>query len=77
MAKRSSKVPPQPATVTRDDLEQRFRALQDGVRGQVDDRKSTFLTAAGIIGLLIVLIIFLAGRRSGKKKTTYVEIRRV
>ncbi|MET0325210.1 MAG: hypothetical protein ABW219_08310 [Ilumatobacteraceae bacterium] len=76
MAKRT-KVPPQPTTVSRDDLEQRFRALQDGVRGQVDDRKSTFLTAAGIIGLLVVLIIFLAGRRSGKKKTTYVEIRRV
>ena len=53
MAKRSSKVPPQPATVTRDDLEQRFRALQDGVRGQVDDRKSTFLTAAGIIAPIL------------------------
>ena len=76
MAKKS-KVPPPAAPVTRDDLEQRFRALQDGVRGQVEDRKSTFLTAAGLIGLLIVLVIFLLGRRSGKKKTTYVEIRRV
>ena len=77
MAKRSTKVAPPPTTVSRDDLEQRFQALQDGVRGQVDDRKSTFLTAAGITGLLIVLVIFLVGRRSGKKKTTYVEIRRV
>jgi hypothetical protein len=63
--------------ITRDDLEQRFRALQEGVRGQVDDRRSTFLTAAGISTLLVVLVIFLLGRRSGKKKTTYVEIRRV
>jgi hypothetical protein len=76
MAKKS-KVPPPSATVSRDDLEQRFRALQDGVRSQVEDRKSTFLTTAGLIGLLIVLVIFLLGRRSGKKKTTYVEIRRV
>jgi len=76
MAKKS-KVPPPATPVTRDDLEQRFRALQDGVRGQVEDRKSTFLTTAGLIGLLIVLVIFLLGRRSGKKKTTYVEIRRV
>jgi len=76
MAKRS-KTPPQPTTVSRDDLEQRFRALQEGVRGQVDDRKNTFITTAGLIGLLIVLLIFLLGRRSGKKKTTYVEIRRV
>jgi hypothetical protein len=74
MAKRT---PPPPGPVTRDDLEQRFRQLQDGVRGQVDDRRTTFLTAAGIGGLLIVLVIFMLGRRSGKKKTTYVEIRRV
>jgi len=74
MAKRT---PPPPTTITRDDLEQRFRQLQDGVRGQVGDRKNTFLTAAGIGGLLIVLAIFMLGRRSGKKKTTYVEIRRV
>ena len=68
---------PAPTHVTRDDLEQRFRQLQEGVRGQVDDRRSTFLTAAGIGGLLVVLASFLLGRRSGKKKTTYVEIRRV
>jgi hypothetical protein len=69
--------PPAMTRVTRDDLEQRFRELQEGVRGQVDDRRNTFLTAAGIGGLLVVLTIFLLGRRSGKKKTTYVEIRRV
>ena len=69
--------PPATTRVTRDDLEQRFRELQEGVRGQVDDRRNTFLTAAGIGGLLLVLTIFLLGRRSGKKKTTYVEIRRV
>ena len=47
--------PPQTA-ITRDDLEQRFRALQEGVRGQVDDKKGTFFTAAGIGGLLIVVV---------------------
>ena len=77
MAK-NAKVPPQPRTVSRDDLEQRFRALQDGVRGQVDDRKSTFLTAAGARRPADrARDRFLLGRRSGKKKTTYVEIRRV
>jgi hypothetical protein len=69
--------PPPPTQVTRDDLEQSFRHLQQGVRSEVVDRKSTFLTAGGIGALLVVLIIFMLGRRSGKKKTTYVEIRRV
>jgi hypothetical protein len=74
MAKRP---PPTQTKVTRDDLEQRFLALQNSVRGQVDDKKGTFMTAAGVGGLLIIVLIFLLGRRSGKKKTTYVEIRRV
>jgi hypothetical protein len=72
--------PPDPVVqtpITRDDLERRFQALQDGVRGQVDDKKSTFMSAAGIGGLLIVVIIFMLGKRAGKKKTTFVEIRRV
>jgi hypothetical protein len=68
---------PAPTKVTRDDLEARFQALQDSVRGQVTDKKSTFLTAAGAGALILIVIIFLLGRSSGKKKTTYVEIRRV
>ena len=75
MAKASA--PPTQTTISRDDLERRFQALQDGVRGQVDDKKSTFMTAAGIGGLLVVIIIFMLGKRAGKKKTTFVEIRRV
>ena len=72
-----AKPPPTQTKVTRDDLEQRFLALQNSVRGQVDDKKGAFMTAAGVGGLLIIVLIFLLGRRSGKKKTTYVEIRRV
>ena len=75
MAKRPETVAPTP--ITRDDLEQRFQALQDGVRGQVDDKKGTFMTAAGIGGLLVVIIIYMLGKRAGRKKTTFVEIRRV
>ena len=68
---------PTQTKVTRDDLEARFQALQDSVRGQVDDKKNTFVTIAGVGGVLLVIVIFLLGRRSGKKKTTFVEIRRV
>ena len=44
--------PPTQTAITRDDLERSFQALQDGVRGQVDDKKSTIMTAAGVGGLL-------------------------
>jgi hypothetical protein len=63
--------------ITRDDLERSFRSLQDGAKARVDEKKSTIATAASIGGLLIVLLVFLLGRRSGRRKTTLVEIRRV
>jgi hypothetical protein len=66
-----------PQKVTRDDIEQKLRELQGGVKDAVDDKKSTLVTAAAVGGVLIVLIFFLLGRRSGKKKTTLVEIRRL
>lgn len=63
--------------VTPDDLRANFQALQDGMKGRVDDQKSTIATVAGFGGVLLMLIVFLLGRKSGKKKTTLVEIRRV
>lgn len=65
------------AKVTPEDLRVNFQALQDGLKGKVDDQKSTLATVAGVGGLLLVIIVFLLGRKSGKKKTTLVEIRRV
>jgi hypothetical protein len=75
MAKRPDPVPTEP--ITRDDLERGFLNIQRGVRDQVDDRRSTILTVGGGLAVLVIAIVFLLGRRSGKKKTTFVEIRRV
>ena len=60
MAKGSTP-PPAQTTISRDDLERRLQALQDGVRGQVDDKKGTFMTAGGIGAVLIIVVIFLLG----------------
>jgi hypothetical protein len=62
--------------ITRDDLESRFRALQDEVQGKVNDKKQTMTTIAIVAGVVFVLFVFLLGRRAGKKKSTVVEIRR-
>lgn len=69
-----------PATgprITRDDLEQRFSALQGDIKGKVASRKKTFVTGAGVVAVAVLLIVFLLGKRSGRRKTTLVEIRRV
>ena len=73
MAKRA------PATekITRDDLEATFAGLQSGIKGKVESKKSTLITVAGVGAVVLMLIVFMLGKRSGKRKTTLVEIRRV
>lgn len=79
MAKRAPATdkPPTDKKVTRDDLEARFAGLQNGLRGKVESKRNTIVTAIGIGSVVLVIVVFLLGRRSGKRKTTLVEIRRV
>jgi hypothetical protein len=63
--------------ITRDDLETRFRQLQENVQGRVDDKKQTLVTIGVVGGIVLLLVFFMLGSRRGKKKTTIVEIRRV
>lgn len=68
-----------PATerITRDDLEARFAGLQSGIKGKVESKRNTLITAVSVGAVVLMLVVFLLGKRSGKRKTTVVEIRRV
>ena len=63
--------------ITRRDLEQKFREIQDDVQGKVVSKKDTVKAIAIGGGVVLLLLFYVLGRRSGKKKTTIVEIRRV
>ncbi len=63
--------------ISREDIEAKLRALQGDVQGKVEDRRSTVMVVAGGIGVILVVVFFLLGRRSGKRRSTVVEIRRV
>ena len=69
--------PAQQTKITRSDLESKFRAVQGDIQGKVDDKKQTLMAVGAGAGMFLMLVFFLLGRRSGKKKTTLVEIRRV
>jgi len=66
-----------PTKVTRDDIENRLRALQTGVTERVEATKGKIIASAAAAGVVMLVIAFLLGKRKGKKKTTVVEIRRL
>ena len=63
--------------ITRDDLERKFQGVQNKITGVVDSKRATIVNVA-IAGVVVMAIVFfLLGKRSGKRKSTVVEIRRV
>ncbi len=63
--------------ITPADLEAKMRELQGESEEAVDTAKSYALAAAVAVGVVIFVVAFTVGRRSGKKKSTIVEIRRI
>ena len=63
--------------ITPDDVERKLRAFQGQIRGKVDDKKSTLVTVGVGVGVFLLIVFFLLGKRSGKKKSTIVQIKRL
>jgi hypothetical protein len=64
-------------TVTRDDIEAKLREI----RGLTDTTTEVAQEAAKpvlvILGVGVVVVAFLLGRRRGRKRSTIVEVRRI
>jgi hypothetical protein len=63
--------------VTIADIDAKLRGLHGDTKQRLVAKKQSLLAPAGGAGILLLIIMFLLGRRAGKKKTTFVEIRRV
>ena len=75
MAKKTESATPK--KITPDDLRDKLQSFQGDIQGKVDDQKMSIATVAGGVGMALMIIMFLMGKRSGKKKSAIVEIRRV
>lgn len=62
--------------ITRDELENKFRALQADIQGRAEDKKQSIVAAGSAVAGVIVLLAYLFGRRSGRKRAGRVEFRR-
>lgn len=62
--------------ITREDLESKFRSLQADIQGRATDKKQSLIAAASAVGAVVVIVAYMFGRRSGRKRGSRVEIRR-
>jgi hypothetical protein len=62
--------------ITRDQIEAKFRELTGDVGGEVDAARPQILTVGLAVGVTLLAVVFLLGRRAGKRKSTVVEVRR-
>lgn len=69
-----------PATrrpISRDDIEAKFRELRGEADRTAKAARGTLIAAGGAVALIVLVTVFLLGRRRGKPRTTIVEVRRV
>jgi hypothetical protein len=62
-----------PERITRDDIEAKFREVSD----EAESARSQLLTVGLAVGVALVAVVFLIGRRSGRRRSAVVEVRRV
>ncbi|MGH9165446.1 MAG: hypothetical protein ACRDZW_08055 [Acidimicrobiales bacterium] len=63
--------------ITRATIEAKLRQIRDEVDTTTDAAKPYALVAGVAVAVLVVGLTFLLGRRRGRRKTTFVEVRRV
>jgi hypothetical protein len=63
--------------VTKQDIENKFREVQSDLTSAAEGAKDKAIVAGVFVLVLLVFLSYLMGRRSGKKKSTIVEIRRL
>ena len=63
--------------ITRDDLEAGIRQLQGDAKQKLTDKKRPLIATVGVAAAVVVLLAFLLGKRSGKKRSALIEIRRL
>lgn len=63
--------------ISASDLQDKLQSFQDGLQERANDKKNTAMAVGGGILVVLLILFFLLGKRSGKKRTTLVEIRRI
>jgi hypothetical protein len=63
--------------ITRDQIEAKFRELTGEVSDEVESTRSQVITVGLAVGVAVVAMVFLIGRRNGRRRSAVVEVRRI
>lgn len=63
--------------ISRDQLASSFQAFKDDLDRSADEAAGKAVPFAIGGGILLLILVYLIGKRVGKKKSTVVEIRRI
>jgi hypothetical protein len=62
--------------IGRDDIKAKLTEIQSDATDTVVDAKRELLAAGVAIGAVILIAVFVLGRRGGRRKSTVIEVRR-
>lgn len=62
--------------ISRDDIKNRLVEIQDEAVGTAEDAKSQLIAVGAAAAVIALLVVFFLGRRTGKRKSTVIEVRR-
>jgi hypothetical protein len=63
--------------ITREDIETKLRQLTGDTEEAAQAQKTNGIIVAALGGLAVLALVYFLGRRRGKKKSAFVEIRRL
>ncbi len=63
--------------ITRDDLESKLVELQTGIDNAISSSRDVATKIGIVAAVLILILVFVLGRRRGRMARTVVEIRRI
>jgi hypothetical protein len=63
--------------ITRDQIEAKLRELTGEVTDEAESARQQMVTVGLALAVAFVAVIFLIGRRSGRRRSAVVEVRRI
>jgi hypothetical protein len=62
--------------ITREDIKAKLAEIQGDATETVEEAKNQILAVAATVGVVVLVAVYLIGRRSGRKRSTIIELKR-